>query len=290
MCDKKIGIRAADKSDCEDVYFWRGDVVSRTMSFNSDIPSYDDHLRWFNYSLNNTYRKLYIGEIGSSKIGVCRFDHKTKTGVVEVSINMNPKFRGRGLSKQLLDSSIRFFQNTGRNDFLARIKPNNVASLKLFQSLGFQEISSKEDMVKLVKCDKKIRFKEVSENDTDILFSLLKQRIHSISHMRMPTKNEHKAFVQTNPYRYWAIIIENNNPAGAFYIQNDNSVGLNIVEPSLYLVSQVLAYIQGEFEPRKEIKSKVPTCFYVNVAFGDDKLREILLEVGADPIQISYKI
>ena len=290
MCDKKIGIRAADKSDCEDVYAWRSDIVSRTMFFNSNIPSYEEHFQWFNSSLNNSDRKLYIGEIGSTKIGVCRFDHNTKSRVVEVSINMNPKFRGRGYGKRLLASSIRAFQKIYKTEFLAKIKPENLASLKTFKSLGFQEISLKKDMITLVKCNQNVTFKEVDQDDTEVLFDLLKQRAHSISHIRTPTWDEHEAFLKVNPYRYWAIILEDDCPIGTFYLQDDNSIGLNINEPTLYLVSQILTIIRRKFKPFREKKSKVPSYFYVNAPYGNEKLGQLLIDSDAKPIQISYKI
>lgn len=290
MCDKKISIRAADKSDCEDVYAWRVDAVSRTVSFNSKIPSYEEHFHWFNSSLNNLDRKLYIGEIDSTKIGVCRFDHNTMSGVVEVSINMNPTCRGRGYGKRLLASSIRAFQKIYKAEFLAKIKPKNFASLNIFKSLGFQEISSKEDMITLVKYDLNMTFKEVDQNDTEVLFELLTQRVHSISHMKTPTWDEHEAFVKANPYRYWTIILEDDCPIGTFYLQDNNSVGLNINEPTLYLVSQVLTNIRTKFKPLGEKKSKVPPYFYINAPYGNKKLGQLLIHFEAKPIQISYKI
>ena len=290
MCDKKIDIRAADRSDCKDVYAWRFDIVSRTMSFNSNIPSYEEHFQWFNSSLNNTDRKMYIGEIASTKIGVCRFDHDSKSEVVEVSININPKCRGRGYGKRLLTSSIRAFQEVYKGEFLAKIKPENLASLKIFKSVGFQEISFKQDMIVLVKYDQNIKFKEVDQNDTEVLFELLKQRVHSISHIRTPTWDEHEAFVKANPYRYWAIILEDDCPIGTFYLQDNNSVGLNINEPTLYLVSQVLTNIRTKFEPLGEKKSMVPPYFYVNASCGNEKLGQLLIKCGVNPIQISYKV
>ena len=290
MCDKDIKIRAASRSDCEDIYVWLCDPVSLSMFFNTSIPSYKEHKDWFNSSLNSADRKLYIGEVGSMKIGICRFDRNKKNGTVEVSINLDPNCRGSGFGKRLLESSIRCFQKIQQNDLLARIKPKNVASLKIFKSLKFQEISSKADVITLVRCDMKIILKEVDENDTEVLFGLLKQRVHSISHNRIPTRDEHNAFVKAHPYRHWAIILEDNCPIGTFYLQNDNSVGLNISEPSLYLVSQVLAYIRDKFKPFVEMKSKVPPYFYVNASYGNEKLGELLINSDAIPIQISYKI
>lgn len=290
MCDKKIDIREADKRDCEDVFAWRSDSVSRTMFFNSNLPSYEEHFQWFNSSLNNMDRKLYIGQIGSTKAGFCRFDHDTKGDVVEVSINMNPKCRGRGYGKRLLASSIQAFQKFYKGEFLAKIKPENFASLKIFKSAGFHEISSEEDMITLVKYDKKMTFREVDQNDTELLFELLKQRVHSISHIRTPTWDEHEVFVKENPYRYWAIILEDNCPIGTYYLQYNNSVGLNINEPTLYLISQVLTNIRTKFKPLGEEKSKVPPYFYLNASYGNKKLGQLLIKCGANPIQISFKV
>ena len=135
-----------------------------------------------------------------------------------------------------------------------------------------------------------MRFKKVDGNDLDILFELLTQRIHSISHYETPKRNEHDRFVKAHPYRHWAIIFEDEIPIGTFYLQNDNSVGFNIVAPTLALVSEVLAYIRAKFEPLAEVKSKVPPYFYINVSYENEELGEFLLNCGAVPIQLSYKI
>ena len=165
MSDKKINIRVAKNSDCKEIYLWRKDSVTLSMSFTNSMPTFKKHKDWFNLSLNNDDIKLYIGEIGSTKIGVCRFDLDTKSNVVEVSINMNPRCRGLGYGERLLVSSIGAFQKLYKSEFLAKIKPENLASLKIFKSIGFQEISSKEDIITLVKYDQKLTFKEVDQND-----------------------------------------------------------------------------------------------------------------------------
>ena len=130
----------------------------------------------------------------------------------------------------------------------------------------------------------------MDQNDTELLFELLKQRAHSISHIKTPNWDEHEAFVKSNPYRYWAIILDGDCPIGTFYLQDDNSVGLNISEPKLYLVSQVLNNIRTKFKPIRERKSKVPPYFYVNASYGNEKLGQLLIHSDAVPIQISYKI
>jgi len=44
------------------------------------------------------------------------------------------------------------------------------------------------------------------------------------------------------------------------------------------------------FEPAKEMKSKIPAYFYINVAHANEDLKKILSELGAVPMQISYKV
>ena len=154
MCDKEINIRVAMSSDCSEVYAWRSDPISVSMFCSASIPSYEEHKDWFNSSLNSAERTLYIGQMGSIKIGVCRFDRNSRRGSAEVSINMNPACRGKGLGKKFLELSIEHFRHANRDDLTAKIKPENEASLKIFKSCGFQEISSKENVIVLERCPK----------------------------------------------------------------------------------------------------------------------------------------
>ena len=141
MSDKKIKIRFANTNDCEDVYAWRSDSISRSMFFNNSTHSIEEHRDWFESSLININRKLYIGELATSKIGICRFELNTTDSFVEVSINMNPQSRGSGLGKRFLTSSVEQYLKSNQYDLLAKIKPDNLASLRIFKSSGFMPIS-----------------------------------------------------------------------------------------------------------------------------------------------------
>ena len=289
MRDQKIEIRPAENRDCEDIYIWRSDPLSRSMFFCNSIPSLKEHADWFESSLMSVNRKFYIGEVDSLKIGVCRFDYNKSGSVVEVSINMSPSSRGRGLGKRFLALCIEHYRKDHCYDLSAKIKPENCASMKIFKALGFRLVSTNKDVVTLFKTCKKLVFREVSEDDSEVLFDLLKRRVYSISHKNIPTKEEHFAFVKGHPYRYWFMILEDGCPVGTFYLQEDNSIGLNVLEPSLTVVSEVLRYVREGFNPYNEVKSKVPPYFYINVPYENEKLREILLQSDAKPIQVSYK-
>ena len=48
-------------------------------------------------------------------------------------------------------------------------------------------------------------FEEILKNkeNFDVLYELLKKREHNISHVKMPSIEQHIEFVKNNPYRYW---------------------------------------------------------------------------------------
>ena len=70
--------------------------------------------------------------------------------VVQISINMNPEFRGQKLSKPSLLAGISAFKSEtnmpNQMKILAEIKTVNIASNALFLSSGFQLITQTTDL------------------------------------------------------------------------------------------------------------------------------------------------
>ena len=132
--------------DALDVFIWRNDPVSREMFFDSHEIQFEDHLSWFERALASDLRTLFIGQIEGLKVGICRFDIDKLTGEAEVSVNLNPKMRGKGLSKTFLQLSLKKFQQHYDLNIFARIKKRNLASINLFESVGFKKtlIKSRE--------------------------------------------------------------------------------------------------------------------------------------------------
>ncbi|WP_076585782.1 GNAT family N-acetyltransferase [Vibrio ostreicida] len=290
MQNNKIKIRHAAIGDSQSIFDWRIDENSRAMFFNEASPSIEEHNLWFEKSLSNFDRTLFIGELGDEKIGVCRFDFKKEEMVAEVSINMKPTSREHGLGKRFLFGCVECYLEINKYNLVAKVKPNNLASLNIFESVGFETYSSNKDEVILRNDFKDISFKDVSEEDAEVLLELLERRDHTISHHERPTDKEHLQFLKSKPYRYWVIVLEDNCPVGTFYIQKDNSVGLNLLHPKKQLLHRILCQIQRNFKPLAAIKSKVPSYFYINVAYSNETLKKLLCELDAVPIQTSYKI
>jgi RimJ/RimL family protein N-acetyltransferase len=132
-------IRNAKIDDIKDVYKWRNDSLSRSMFVDSSYISIAKHKLWFNNTLTNPNKEMYIGLVKGEKIGVTRFDFDEKLMSTEVSINLNPLMRRKNLSSKLLSKSISLYLKNKNTILLATVKNQNISSLKIFKKLGFKK-------------------------------------------------------------------------------------------------------------------------------------------------------
>ena len=138
----KVLLRDVTETDCDDVFTWRNDTVTRNMSLVSDILLYEDHLKWFKEVLEdpNEVFLLFQDTLIKSKLGIVRFalDQTGRTGLI--SINLSPEFRGKNYAKICLNSAI--IELGSRSSkcriLLAEIKKDNIPSLNIFKGVGFQ--------------------------------------------------------------------------------------------------------------------------------------------------------
>jgi len=139
---------------------------------------------------------------------------------------------------------------------------------------------------------KNLIYREVvgTAEQIEILYDLLKKRKYSISHTEVPNFSEHTEFVNKNPYRYWFLIYLSEEILGNFYIQFDNSIGLNIEDKYYSYIDEVLHFIKRNFEPNKELKSKIAPYFSINVPYTNIELRALLNEMTLTPIQCTYRV
>ena len=95
---KNIKIRNAINKDIKDIFLWRNDKNTRKNSFNKNFIEFEEHKKWYLESLRDKKKIIYIGLNKEKKIGMTRFDY-IQNNTFEVSINLNPKFRGVDLEK-----------------------------------------------------------------------------------------------------------------------------------------------------------------------------------------------
>ena len=282
-------IRNIKLDDSEDLFRWRNDLNTRKMSFLGDEISYDKHFKWLKDAIANPNIEFYIGEFRNNKLGVCRFDYEKESNESKISINMNPYLRGKGFGKKFLQNVIIQYLKKRKSILLAEIKDKNIISINLFKSVGFEILSNKNEIT-LMEYRDKLKFKKVESSDCSVLYGLLKERNFNISHRNLPTYENHKKFVNNNPYLEWYIIFLFDKVLGTFYIQEDNSIGINIINPNESIINEILDFILNNFSPKEEVLSKIPNYFYVNVANTNKELIDIMNNCGFNLIQLTFKL
>ena len=282
-------IRDINHNDLHDLFEWRNNYESRKMSFDNKKINLEEHEKWFNESIKNPNKEFFIGEEDGIKLGVCRFDFYEKENYSDISININPAVRGKGYGKELLNRSLKIYLNNKKRILRAKIKEDNIPSIKLFTSLGFLLTKKFEGIIHMEFTEKLI-FKKVEKEDSLTLYDLLKKRKYNISHSVLPDLKSHKQFVENNPYLYWYIFSLNEKAIGTFYIKDDNSIGINTNEPTKKIINEILDFILNNFSPNKGIPSKIPDYFFINVSQNNNLLKDIVSSLGYIPIQLSYKL
>ncbi len=136
----KITICPAELVHSKLIWEWRNDQKTRLMSRQIDLIPWEQHCDWFENSLVNPSRYLYIIKIDSNPFGVARFDLiSSANNSFEISINLAPSYRGKGLGSLLLNHVlIRFNKDLPKDKLiLAEIKRENNKSNLLFSKYGF---------------------------------------------------------------------------------------------------------------------------------------------------------
>jgi len=134
-------VKRATENDSKDIWEWRTNSLTRRMFKDSGYVCWADHHIWYKKSLADPNRYIYVGFLADgAKVGVCRFDIDEINHVAEVSINLNPTHRGRGLSLSLLTESLFAFSTHRIVNLSAKIKKKNIPSVKCFSRAGFNMV------------------------------------------------------------------------------------------------------------------------------------------------------
>ncbi|BDZ53748.1 GNAT family N-acetyltransferase [Agromyces marinus] len=142
MTQPRIIVRPAAPDDSEALLGWRNDPTTRAVSLDRGIVDRADHDRWYAAALASTSRHILIAvvrEAGSElRVGMVRFD-RSEDGSHEVSINLAPEARGKGMSGAILGAAIEALrEEAGAVLLRATIRDENEPSIRLFAAAGFR--------------------------------------------------------------------------------------------------------------------------------------------------------
>lgn len=144
-----VTVRPAVPGDEGLLLDWANDPVTRASAFNTATISPDNHHAWLQSRLADpgTHRLFVVLRAPDVPIGQIRFDRKG-TGEWEISYALGPTHRGRGLGAAMIEAGMEALHRAvGPVPLVARVKPENLASLRTFERLGFARIPFAGDYV-----------------------------------------------------------------------------------------------------------------------------------------------
>lgn len=140
--------RLVTRDDAEYLFKWRNDPHTIAMSLNSMPVNWNEHIEWLQRALNDEKKLLILCYLeNSAPVGFVRFD--VHYHHAEVSINLNPRCRGKGVAKRCLTAALERFKKEFQSSTLikARIKVENEASKRLFTGVGFTSFKVQDDII-----------------------------------------------------------------------------------------------------------------------------------------------
>lgn len=149
---ENILIREAITSDMESIFELSNQQYVRQYSIHKEKIKWADHVNWYHRILADTDSTFYIVTNDSDDVlGQVRFNVNEDNHAV-VSISLSETIKGKGYSKKILMDCLNLYfkENNRSSTVIAYISPKNVASIKLFKGLGFEILSEKQELLKLM--------------------------------------------------------------------------------------------------------------------------------------------
>lgn len=137
---RQFAMREVQPRDEDQLLEWANDPRARRHAFQSAPIDAASHARWFAARLARpaSCRMLIAETRAGVPFGLVRFE--LHDGQWEISYSLDPAFRGWGLGRPLLAQALRRLAATAPGaSAIGFVKLDNVASLRTFRSLGFQE-------------------------------------------------------------------------------------------------------------------------------------------------------
>ena len=132
-------VRPMSPDDLERVLAWRNNPQVRRYMYTQHEISLDEHLRWFERTLQDPRKHLLIFESGKQALGFVNFSEPGSGGIADWGFYVAPdapKGSGRKLGRTALNHA---FNNIKLHKVCGQALAFNERSILLHQSLGFQQ-------------------------------------------------------------------------------------------------------------------------------------------------------
>jgi L-amino acid N-acyltransferase len=145
MDNNAIIVRDAREDDLPAILDIYNDVILNTTAVYSEQPhTLQMRKDWFNDRSSNNF-PVFVADADGVVAGFSSFGHfrawPCYRYTVEVSVYVDTSYRGRGISKLLLQSLIARAGEMNMHALIAAISADNQVSINLHSSLGFKEVA-----------------------------------------------------------------------------------------------------------------------------------------------------
>jgi RimJ/RimL family protein N-acetyltransferase len=147
---RQLLLRPAAHKDALLLWHWANDPVTRLMSFSNEPIGWDDHVRWLDRKLAEEGTWLFIAELDGHPVAQIRFETTGSPDAAEVSVGIDAEARSRGIGTEVIRSgTATVFDLTTIATVVARVRPQNVASIRAFTAAGYVVGAGSADFVTL---------------------------------------------------------------------------------------------------------------------------------------------
>jgi L-amino acid N-acyltransferase YncA len=141
----QLTLRAATEKDLPAILEIYNEVIINTTAVYSEQPhTLQMRLDWFKDRVANNF-PVIIADADGAVAGFSSFGHfrvwPCYRYTVEVSVYVDVAYRGKGISKLLSQALIERAREMNMHAIIAGISADNEVSIKLHQSLGYQEVA-----------------------------------------------------------------------------------------------------------------------------------------------------
>lgn len=132
-----VSLRKVTYSDIDLLYSWANDPAVRRNSFNVHQISYKDHQQWFKRVMEDENTIQFILMDDNLPVGQIRLN--LSGDEAEIGYSIAKEYRGRGYGHQILQQVVKEVRKNHPiiKTLVAKVKTDNMASNRLFQSEGY---------------------------------------------------------------------------------------------------------------------------------------------------------
>lgn len=136
-----LSLRKAEQKDLMLYFNWANDGLVRANSFNQIPIELEDHTKWFTNKIDSSTAVLFVATQSEGPVGQIRFIQDSH-GDYEIGFSVDAAHRGKGLGQDLIRRGTEefFSTNPSARRVIAKVKANNVPSMKSFEKIGFRRI------------------------------------------------------------------------------------------------------------------------------------------------------